>query len=95
MDLFSICGIDLFQMLASASHPFVGGRNFDHILVDHFSRYFATKYKINLQTNSRARLRLLEKVDKLKKQMSANSAKLPFNVECFVDDKDLNGEMDR
>lgn len=38
---------------------------------------------------------MLAEVEKLKKQMSANSTTLPLNIECFMDDKDVHGEMRR
>lgn len=40
-------------------------------------------------------MRLTTEVEKLKKQMSANSTTLPLNVECFMNDKDVSGEMKR
>lgn len=38
---------------------------------------------------------MLAEVEKLKKQMSANSTMLPLNIECFMDDKDVHGQMKR
>lgn len=43
----------------------------------------------------RAYLRLVTEVEKLKKQMSANSTKLPLNIECFMEDKDVHSDMQR
>lgn len=43
----------------------------------------------------RAFLRLLTEVEKLKKHMSANSTTLPLNIECFMNDKDVHGDMKR
>lgn len=43
----------------------------------------------------RAFVRLLAEAEKLKKQMSANSTTLPLNIECFMDDKDVSGDMKR
>lgn len=40
-------------------------------------------------------MRLLAEAEKLKKQMSANSTTLPLNIECFMNDKDVSGEMKR
>lgn len=40
-------------------------------------------------------MRLLAEAEKLKKQMSANSTMLPLNIECFMNDKDVTGEMRR
>lgn len=82
-------------MLASAYDHKLGGRDFDTILADHFCKEFETKYKIRPKTNPRAYLRLLTEVEKLKKQMSANSTTLPVNIECFMDDIDVHAEMKR
>uniref|UniRef100_A0A1B6CM60 Uncharacterized protein n=1 Tax=Clastoptera arizonana TaxID=38151 RepID=A0A1B6CM60_9HEMI len=83
------------KMLSSASDPYLGGRNIDLILAEHFSQEFVTKYRVDPKTNPRAFLRLLTEVEKLKKQMSANSTRLPMNIECFMDDKDVHGDMKR
>lgn len=40
-------------------------------------------------------MRLLTEVEKLKKQMSANSTSLPLNIECFMNDKDVRGDIKR
>lgn len=82
-------------MLSSAAEPNLGGRNIDFILAEHFKHEFIKKYKIDASRNPRAYIRLLAEVEKLKKQMSANSTTLPFNIECFMDDKDVHGEMKR
>lgn len=82
-------------MLASAADSNLGGRDIDIILADYFCKDFQTRYKIDAHTNPRAYLRLLAEVEKLKKQMSANSTKLPLNIECFMDEKDVHGDMQR
>lgn len=83
------------KMLASAADSQFGGRNIDIILAEHFCKEFKTRYNIDVHTNPRAYLRLLAEVEKLKKQMSANSTTLHLNIECFMDDKDVHGEMKR
>lgn len=83
------------KMLACASDPNLGGRDFDVILADHFAEEFKAKYKIDAKTNPRAYVRLLGEVEKLKKQMSSNSTKLPINIECFMNDIDVHGDMKR
>lgn len=50
---------------------------------------------INVIYVYRAFIRLLEEVEKLKKQMSANSTKLPINIECFMAERDVSGDMQR
>ncbi|KAL5293096.1 HSPA4L family protein [Megaselia abdita] len=82
------------KMLAS-SWDSVGGRDFDNTLADYFARDFQEKYKINAKGNARAWLRLLTEVEKIKKQMSANSTKLPLNIECFMEDKDVSSSIQR
>lgn len=83
------------KMLASASDPNLGGRDIDLILAEHFSNDFHSRYRIDPRSNPRAFLRLTAEVEKLKKQMSANSTTLPLNIECFMDDKDVHGNMKR
>uniref|UniRef100_A0A0A9XY29 Heat shock 70 kDa protein 4L n=1 Tax=Lygus hesperus TaxID=30085 RepID=A0A0A9XY29_LYGHE len=83
------------KMLATAADSNLGGRDIDRILAEYFCKDFETRYKINPRTNPKAYLRLSTEVEKLKKQMSANSTKLPLNIECFMDDKDVHGEIKR
>ena len=33
--------------------------------------------------------------EKLKKLMSANNTVIPLNIECFMDDKDVTGRLQR
>ncbi|XP_016965760.1 heat shock 70 kDa protein 4 isoform X2 [Drosophila biarmipes] len=82
------------KMLASTWDQ-IGGRDFDLALSDYFAKEFQERYKINAKTNARAHLRLLTEIEKLKKQMSANSTKLPLNIECFLDDIDVSSSMQR
>ncbi|XP_034102710.1 heat shock 70 kDa protein 4 isoform X1 [Drosophila nasuta] len=82
------------KMIAS-SWDQIGGRDFDLALAEYFSKEFLERYKINAKTNARANLRLLTEIEKLKKQMSANSTKLPLNIECFLDDIDVSSSMQR
>ncbi|XP_049291223.1 heat shock 70 kDa protein 4 isoform X2 [Anopheles funestus] len=82
------------KMLASCSDS-VGGRDFDLVLATHFSKEFQTKYKIDASSKKRAFLRLMAEVEKLKKNMSANSTKLPLNIECFMNEIDVHSSMQR
>merc|ERR1712141_187259 len=43
----------------------------------------------------RAFLKLTSEVEKVKKQMSANTNKLPLNIECFMEERDLTHRVDR
>ncbi|KAJ3657316.1 hypothetical protein Zmor_009130 [Zophobas morio] len=86
---------DRLRMIATASDPHLGGRDFDLALADHFCKDFQTKYKMDAKSNPRAFLRLLAEVEKVKKQMSANSTTLPLNIECFMNDKDVHSSIKR
>lgn len=83
------------KMLASASDPNLGGRDIDLILAEEFNKNFQQKFKVDARSNPRAFLRLMNEVEKFKKQMSANSTKLSLFIDCFIDDKDVSGEMKR
>jgi heat shock protein 110kDa len=82
-------------MVSCAGDGQLGGRDIDMIMAEYFSDQFLSTYKINARGNPRAMLRLLTAVDKLKKQMSANSTMLPLNIECFMNDIDVKSEMKR
>ncbi|XP_065200730.1 heat shock 70 kDa protein 4-like [Planococcus citri] len=93
----SACAFNLgeLKMLSSAADPQLGGRDIDIILAEYFSEQFKSKYNIEPTKNHRAMLRLLGEVEKLKKQMSANSTKIPLNIECFINDIDVHGDLKR
>jgi len=73
----------------------LGGRDFDSVLYDYFNNEFKAKYKIDANTNVRARFRLLDEIEKVKKQMSANSNQLPLSIECLMNDKDVTHTIKR
>ncbi|XP_050688436.1 heat shock 70 kDa protein 4-like isoform X2 [Eriocheir sinensis] len=83
------------KMLATSSDHNLGGRDFDRLMAQHFANDFKSRYKIDATSNPRAWVRLCSEVEKLKKQMSANSTDLPINIECFMDDKDVTGKLNR
>lgn len=63
--------------------------------MEHFCEEFKTKYKLDAKSKIRALLRLYQECEKLKKLMSSNSTDLPLNIECFMNDKDVSGKMNR
>ncbi|KAM3934750.1 heat shock protein 105 kDa [Leptodactylus fuscus] len=83
------------KVLGTAFDPYLGGRNFDEKLVEHFCGEFKTKYKLDVKSKIRALLRLYQECEKLKKLMSSNSTDLPLNIECFMNDIDVSGRMNR
>lgn len=81
-------------MLSCASTD-TGGRRFDEAICKYFFQDFQDRYQLNVPANKKAVLKLMTEVQKLKMLMSANSNKLPLSIECFMDDKDVKGTMDR
>uniref|UniRef100_A0A8C7SQ26 Heat shock protein 4a n=1 Tax=Oncorhynchus mykiss TaxID=8022 RepID=A0A8C7SQ26_ONCMY len=93
----SVCAFNKgkLKMLASAFDAELGGKDFDEVLVNHFCEEFGKKYKLDVKTKPRALVRLYQECEKLKKLMSANSSDLPLNIECFMNDIDVTGKLNR
>ena len=87
--------LTLFQVFAVASDPRLGGRDFDKVLIDHFIEAWKTKYRLDIRSRPKAYIRLAQECEKLKKLMSANSQKIPIDIECLMDDKDVSDHMER
>lgn len=71
------------------------GQAFDAALVKYFAEDFKSKTKMDPFSKPRSLLKLTTEVEKIKKQMSANTNKLPLNIECFMEERDLNSHIDR
>lgn len=71
-----------------------GGRNFDKALVDHFAKEFKEKFKIDINTNLKAKTRVATAVERLKKILSAN-AQAPISIESLMEDKDVKSVLKR
>ncbi|KAL1955554.1 hypothetical protein VTO42DRAFT_8433 [Malbranchea cinnamomea] len=65
-----------------------GGRYFDKALVDHFAVDFKEKFKVDINSNPKARMRVLAAAEKLKKILSANTY-TSMNIESVMDDVDV------
>uniref|UniRef100_A0A4W3J0E6 Heat shock protein 4a n=1 Tax=Callorhinchus milii TaxID=7868 RepID=A0A4W3J0E6_CALMI len=79
----SVCAFNKgkLKVLATAFDPYLGGRNFDEVIVNHFCEEFSKKYKLDVKSKMRALVRLFQECEKLKKLMSANASDLPINIE--------------
>nr|XP_003464555.1 heat shock 70 kDa protein 4 [Cavia porcellus] len=64
-------------------------------VINHFCEEFGKKYKLDIKSKIRALLRLSQECEKLKKLMSANASDLPLSIECFMNDVDVSGTMNR
>jgi heat shock protein 4 len=82
------------KILGTASDPFLGGRDFDGLLVQHFDAYIKKQYKMDVLSNDRSRLKLWKECERVKRILSANS-KVIFNVEYIMNDTDVKGEIDK
>ncbi|XP_054453020.1 heat shock 70 kDa protein 4b [Anoplopoma fimbria] len=93
----SVCAFNKgkVKVLSTACDPELGGKDFDEMLVRHFCEEFSKKYKIDAKTKPRALVRLYQECEKLKRVMSANSSDLPLNIECFMNDIDVSGKLNR
>jgi len=72
-----------------------GGSSLDAALRAHIVAEIEKKYKVKLEGNSKALNKLGIAVEKVKKQMSANSNKLPMQIDSLVEDTDVNVSVDR
>lgn len=93
----SVCAFNKgkLKVLAMTADSDLGGSNFDQLLADYFVKDFKTRYRIDASKNPRAYIRLLQECERLKKLMSANSQDIPINIECFMEEKDVSGTMNR
>lgn len=82
------------KILAHSFDRSLGGRDFDEVLFQHFAEKFKGEYKIDVNQNARASLRLRAACEKLKKVLSANP-EAPLNIECLMDEKDVRGFIKR
>lgn len=73
----------------------LGGRHFGDKICEFFKTEFMKKYKIDVNSRGKAVLRLKTECEKLKKTMSANSTSIPLNIECFMNDIDVTGRINR
>ncbi|XP_026747085.1 97 kDa heat shock protein isoform X2 [Trichoplusia ni] len=83
------------RVLATSTDPQCGGRDIDMALAEYFCQDIFSRLKLDAKKNQRAFLRLLQEVEKLKKQMSANSTRLPIHIECFMEERDVSSELQR
>ena len=79
---------------STASDRHFGGRNFDKAIVDHFAKEFKEKFKVDVNENAKAKLRLVAACEKLKKVLSAN-ASAPIGIESLMNDVDVKGFLKR
>ncbi|KAI9189574.1 adenyl-nucleotide exchange factor sse1 [Blastocladiella emersonii ATCC 22665] len=82
------------QVKATTADPFLGGRDLDQLLVNHFVAEFKEKYKFDLAQHPKPLFRLRAAIDKLKKVLSSNS-QAPLNIEALFEDRDVSSMITR
>jgi molecular chaperone DnaK (HSP70) len=83
------------SLLASSTSTNTGGKLLDSALLDFTVAEIEAKYGCEVRNNRKAVNKLRLAVEKIKKQMSANSTKLPLQIENLCEDLDVNLSIDR
>jgi heat shock protein 4 len=82
------------NILSHASDRNVGGRNFDLLLCDMIGEEFNKKFGCDPRKAPKARLRMLDQIEKTRKMLSANS-EAALNIECLLEDEDIHKLLTR
>lgn len=64
----------IFEVKATTGLPFMGGEDFDNILVDYFAEEFMKKHKKDIKDNKRAMRRLKTQCEKVKRTLSSSTS---------------------
>ena len=75
-------------ILSHVSNRNLGARNFDLLLLDIIGGEFNNKYGCDPRKAPKARLRMLDQIEKMRKILSANS-EATLSIECLLEDEDL------
>lgn len=73
---FSVLSLEggIFEVKATTGLPFMGGEDFDNILVDYFAEEFKKKHKKDIKDNKRALRRLKTQCEKVKRTLSSSTS---------------------
>ncbi|KAF2771908.1 HSP70-domain-containing protein [Teratosphaeria nubilosa] len=82
------------KVVSTAYDRHFGGRNLDKAIMDHFRAEFQEKFKIDVYSNPKAKVRMAAAVEKLKKVLSANAG-APLSIESIMNDVDVKGFLKR
>merc|ERR1719356_2133884 len=82
-------------ILGNSSTTATGGKFLDRTLLDFAITEIEAKHKCDVKNNPKAKNKLRLAVEKIKKQMSANSNKPPLQIENLVDEVDVNMSLER
>lgn len=82
------------KILNTHSDRNLGARQIDYKLFDLLSAEFEKKHGLDLKTNVRARLRMLDSIEKLRKLLTSNK-QADINCESLMEDIDLKRTFER
>ncbi|ETO08504.1 heat shock protein belonging to the HSP70 family [Reticulomyxa filosa] len=93
-----VCIVDFepnqLEMYATSSDAYLGARDFDFVLFEHFRKQFETTHRVDISQDARARLRLMKGVERVKKILTGNKDAV-FMLECLANDIDFNLRITR
>jgi L1 cell adhesion molecule like protein len=84
----------VIEVKATAGDSHLGGEDIDNILVDHFSKEFQRKYKMDLTTNPRALKRLKAQVERAKRSLSSSTS-ATIEIDGLHSGMDFNSQITR
>jgi len=82
------------KVISVTSERFLGAREFDYLLMEHFSNIFKNKYGCNPMNSAKCRLRLIDAIAKTRKILTSNK-EASLSVESLMEDEDLNYNLTR
>jgi len=72
----------------------LGARNIDYLLYQLFADEFQKKHNLDMRESPRARLRMLDNIEKLRKLLTANK-EADLMVEALLEDEDFSRHLTR
>lgn len=82
------------QVLSAAFDPNLGGRDFDKAIFEKFATEFKEKHKLDLKTNPKSVLKLLQSCEKCKQTLTPEGVNLAkLNVEFLMNEIDFRSEL--
>lgn len=85
---------DTLKMVASEVDSHLGGRDFDQLLVTHYTQLIKTKYSMDVSVDPKAMMKLRNECNRVKKVLSANIV-AQFAVEYIMNDRDVTAMTER
>ncbi|KAH0792723.1 heat shock 70 kDa protein cognate 1 [Histomonas meleagridis] len=93
VSLLSVYG-HTYEILASEGDTHLGGRDIDTKLFNHFADIFQDKYHCDLRQSSRAKHRLLQACENIKRNLSTAKS-FSIQLDSLYEDNDFNIQMTR